>query len=59
MIEELKVIAIVDASAEDTCWRIVEGFSDRLNMRAERRPDLVSQMAKINFGVEQARANWI
>jgi glycosyltransferase involved in cell wall biosynthesis len=54
----MEVIAI-DASAEDTCWRIVEGFSDRLNMRAERRPDLVSQTAKINFGVEQARANWI
>jgi glycosyltransferase involved in cell wall biosynthesis len=54
----IEVIAI-DASADDACWRIISRFSTKLNLRAERRLDLESQTAKINFGVEQARADHI
>jgi hypothetical protein len=52
------VIAI-DASATDACWQIISAFSSKLNLRAERRLELRSQTAKINFGVEQAQADRI
>ena len=56
--EGIEVIAI-DASASDACWRMISTFSSRLNIRAERRLELQSQTAKINFGVEQAQADRI
>ena len=56
--EGIEVIAI-DASASDACWRIISTFSSKLNIRAERRLELQSQTAKINFGVEQAQADRI
>jgi glycosyltransferase involved in cell wall biosynthesis len=56
--EGIEVIAI-DASASDVCWRIISTFSSKLNIRAERRLELQSQTAKINFGVEQAQADRI
>jgi glycosyltransferase involved in cell wall biosynthesis len=56
--EGIEVIAI-DASVSDACWVIINTFSGKLNLRAERRLDLQSQAAKINFGVEQAQADRI
>jgi glycosyltransferase involved in cell wall biosynthesis len=56
--EGIEVIAI-DASVSDACWMIINTFSSKLNIRAERRLDLQSQAAKINFGVEQAQADRI
>ena len=56
--EGIEVIAI-DASTGDACWRIINTFSSKLNIRAERRLELQSQTAKINFGVEQAQADQI
>ena len=56
--EGIEVIAI-DASESDVCWRIISTFSSKLNIRAERRLELQSQTAKINFGVEQAQADRI
>jgi glycosyltransferase involved in cell wall biosynthesis len=56
--EGIEVIAI-DASASNVCWRIISTFSGKLNIRAERRLELQSQTAKMNFGVEQAQADRI
>ena len=56
--EGIEVIAI-DASVSDACWSIINTFLSKLNIRAERRLDLQSQAAKINFGVEQAQADRI
>jgi len=53
--EGIEVVAI-DASVSDACWLIINSFSSKLNIRAERRLDLQSQAAKINFGVERAQA---
>jgi hypothetical protein len=52
-------IIVVDASDTDESLQITRDFSDRLGIRAYRRPDLSSWMAKTNFGVEQATADWI
>jgi glycosyltransferase involved in cell wall biosynthesis len=56
--EGIEVIAI-DASVSDACWLIINTFSSKLNIRAERRLDLQPQAAKINFGVKQAQADRI
>ena len=56
--EGIEVIAI-DTSATDASLGIINSFSDKLDIRAERRPDLMSWPAKTNFGVEQARAEQI
>ena len=54
----IEVIAI-DTSATDASLRIINSFSDKLDIRAERRLDLLSWPAKPNFGVEQARSEQI
>ena len=50
-------VIVIDASATDASMRIVSEFSDRLDIRASRRPDLLSWPEKANFAVEQARAD--
>jgi glycosyltransferase involved in cell wall biosynthesis len=54
----IEVIA-VDSSVDDACWRIINAFTNKLDIRAERHVDLVSQGQKVNFGVTQARADYI
>ena len=50
---------VINSSAEDTSLAIAKSFSTQLAIRAFRRPDLLPWMAKTNFGVEQAKGNWI
>ena len=52
-------VVFVDGSTDDASLEIVDTFSDRLDIRAYRRPDLLSWMAKTNFGVEQANGERI
>jgi glycosyltransferase involved in cell wall biosynthesis len=52
-------VIVIDSSTEDTSLAIAESFSTQLVIRALRRPDLLSWMAKTNFGVGQAKGNWI
>jgi GT2 family glycosyltransferase len=52
-------VLVVDGSANDTGLRIVDSFSDKLNIRAHHRPDLVPYTAATNFGVEQATSDRI
>jgi glycosyltransferase involved in cell wall biosynthesis len=52
-------VIVIDGSASDASLEIVDSFSDKLLIRAQRRPDLRSWTAKTNFGVEQARADRI
>jgi hypothetical protein len=52
-------VVVIDGSASDASLKIVDSFSDKLLIRAQRRPDLRSWTAKTNFGVEQARADRI
>jgi glycosyltransferase involved in cell wall biosynthesis len=52
-------VLVIDGSADDVSLRIVDGFSNRLNIRAHHRPDLVPYTAATNFGVEQARSDRI
>jgi glycosyltransferase involved in cell wall biosynthesis len=52
-------VIVIDASATDASWQIVDSFSDKLQIRAERRPDLLPWTAKTNYGVEQARGERI
>jgi glycosyltransferase involved in cell wall biosynthesis len=47
-------VVFVDGSTDDASLAVADIFSDKLNIRAYRRPDLLSWMAKTNFGVEQA-----
>ena len=52
-------VIVIDASESEASLKIVDSFSDTLLIRARRRPDLLSWMAKTNFGVEQARGDRI
>src|ERR1700726_391664 len=52
-------VIVIDTSANEASLQIVDSFSDKLHIPAYRRPDLLSWMAKTNFGVEQARGEWI
>jgi glycosyltransferase involved in cell wall biosynthesis len=52
-------VIVIDSSTEDTSLAIAEAFSTRFLVRAFRRPDLLSWMAKTNFGVEHAKGDWI
>jgi len=52
-------VIVIDTSATDASLQIINGFSDKLDIRAERRPDLLRWPAKTNFGVEQSRAEQI
>ena len=52
-------VIVIDGSASDASLEIADGFSDKLLIRAQRRPDLLSWTAKTNFGVEQARGDRI
>jgi glycosyltransferase involved in cell wall biosynthesis len=52
-------VIVIDASANEASLQIVNSFSDKLHIRAYRCPDLLSWMAKTNFGAEQARGEWI
>jgi len=52
-------VIVIDASVTDASLRIVGGFSAQLDIRAERRLDLPSWPEKVNFAVEQARADRI
>jgi glycosyltransferase involved in cell wall biosynthesis len=52
-------VIVVDGSANDASLKIVDSFADKLLIRAQRRPDLLSWTAKTNFGVEQARGDRI
>jgi glycosyltransferase involved in cell wall biosynthesis len=52
-------VILVDSSDTDDSLAIADEFSSRLAIRTYRRPDLSSWMAKTNFAVEQAKAEWI
>ena len=52
-------VIVIDGSTSDASLKIVDSFSDKLLIRAQRRPDLLSWTAKTNFGVEQARGDRI
>jgi glycosyltransferase involved in cell wall biosynthesis len=52
-------VIVIDGSATDASLKIVDSFADKLQIRAERRPDLQSWTAKTNFGVAQARGDRI
>jgi glycosyltransferase involved in cell wall biosynthesis len=52
-------VILIDSSATDASLEIAAGFSDRLDIRAERRCDLPSWTEKTNYGVEQARSRQI
>jgi glycosyltransferase involved in cell wall biosynthesis len=52
-------VIVIDGSATDASLKIVDSFADKLLIRAEHRPDLLSWTAKTNFGVEQARGDRI
>ena len=52
-------VIVIDSSTENTSLAIAKSFSTQFVIRALRRPDLLSWMAKTNFGVEQAKGNWI
>ena len=43
-------VIVVDTSAGDVSLQIAESYSERLNIRAYRRPDLLPWTAKTNFG---------
>lgn len=52
-------VIVIDSSTDHTSLDIVESFATQFVIRAFRRPDLLSWMAKTNFAVEQAKGNWI
>src|SRR5438045_1121630 len=52
-------VIVIDGSSDDASLRIVADFSEKLDIWAERRLDLLSWMEKTNFAVEQARAGRI
>ena len=52
-------VIVVDSSATDASLQIVWGFSDKLDIRGQRRLDLQSWTEKTNFGVEQAGSDRI
>jgi Glycosyl transferase family 2 len=52
-------VLVIDASATDASLKIANDFSSRLNIRAQRRLDLLSWPEKVNFAVEQAKADQI
>src|SRR6266487_4494768 len=52
-------VIVIDSSATDESLQIVHSFSDRLDIRAERRLDLLPWTEKTNYGVGQARGDRI
>jgi glycosyltransferase involved in cell wall biosynthesis len=52
-------VIVIDSSATDESLQIVHSFSDRLDIRAERRLDLLPWTEKTNYGVVQARGDRI
>ena len=52
-------VVVIDGSVNDACLQVVGNYGDKLNIHAHRRPDLVSRPEKANFGVEQARGEWV
>jgi glycosyltransferase involved in cell wall biosynthesis len=52
-------VIVIDGSATNASLEIVKSFSDRLLIRAQHRPDLLSWTAKTNFGIEQAQGDRI
>jgi glycosyltransferase involved in cell wall biosynthesis len=52
-------VILIDSSTAGTSLDVAEGFSGRLDMRIQRRPDLVAWTAKTNAAVAQAKAEWI
>jgi glycosyltransferase involved in cell wall biosynthesis len=52
-------VIVIDASATDASVQIVNDFADQLDIWTRRRLDLPSWAEKVNFAVEQARANQI
>jgi len=52
-------VIVVDSSTDGTSLEIVETFSNELSIRAFRRLDLPSWMAKTNFAAEEAKGEWL
>jgi glycosyltransferase involved in cell wall biosynthesis len=52
-------VILIDTSATDVSLRIVDGFSDQLDIHAERRRDLLGWELKVNYGVSLAHADRI
>lgn len=51
--DEIEVI-LIDTSRTDEALHIAADFSNKLDIRVQRRPDLLAWTAKTNFGVQQA-----
>ncbi|MGE5271877.1 MAG: glycosyltransferase [Thiohalocapsa sp.] len=52
-------IVLLDSSATPASLEIAAGFADRLDLRAESRPDLLPWPAKTNAAAAMARSPWI
>jgi hypothetical protein len=52
-------VILIDSSDSDASLQIAANFSDRLNLRTFRRPDMLPWTTKTNFGARQAKAKWI
>jgi glycosyltransferase involved in cell wall biosynthesis len=52
-------VIVIDGSESDVSLDIIDRFSSKLDIRAQRRVDLLRWTAKTNFGVEQATADRI
>src|SRR5215472_17467858 len=52
-------IIFVDGSTNDESLKLIQKFSNRLNILSFSRPELNSWMAKSNFGVERARSEYV
>jgi glycosyltransferase involved in cell wall biosynthesis len=52
-------LIFIDGSNDDTSVGIARKFSNAIDLRIYDRPDLMSWMAKTNFGVEQANGDHI
>jgi glycosyltransferase involved in cell wall biosynthesis len=57
--EQSVEVILIDTSTTDVSLRIVDGFSDKLDIHAERRPDLLGWELKVNYGVSLARGDRI
>lgn len=52
-------IVLLDSSATPASLEIAAGFADRLDIRADSRPDLLPWPAKTNAAAAMARAPWL
>jgi glycosyltransferase involved in cell wall biosynthesis len=52
-------VVLIDSSDTSTSLDIAEGFSGKLDIRIQHRPDVLPWTAKTNIAVTQAMADWV